>query len=101
MRHFMERRSPLAKERSNAFATATASPGWMASSMNVSSLLLSDLSTPVTSKPKKSTSLLLKKTGTPSGVIRQRRSEEHTSEIQSLMRNSYAVLCLNKKKEQK
>src|SRR3546814_2007532 len=29
---------------------------------------------------------------------RQTRSEEHTSELQSLMRNSYAVLCLTKKK---
>src|SRR3546814_8906636 len=28
------------------------------------------------------------------------RSEEHTSEIQSLMRNSYAVFCLKKKKQQ-
>src|SRR3546814_10657322 len=28
----------------------------------------------------------------------QRRSEEHTAELQSLMRNSYAVLCLKKKK---
>src|SRR3546814_6794817 len=27
-----------------------------------------------------------------------RRSEEHTSELQSLMRNSYAVFCLQKKK---
>src|SRR3546814_4870771 len=27
------------------------------------------------------------------------RSEEHTTELQSLMRNSYAVFCLNKKKE--
>src|SRR3546814_1809223 len=27
------------------------------------------------------------------------RSEEHTSELQSLMRISYAVLCLNKKKK--
>src|SRR3546814_5805888 len=27
----------------------------------------------------------------------QRRSEEHTSELQSLMRNSYAGFCLNKK----
>src|SRR3546814_2995762 len=27
------------------------------------------------------------------------RSEEHTSELQSLMRISYAVLCLNKKKQ--
>src|SRR3546814_8550834 len=26
------------------------------------------------------------------------RSEEHTSELQSLMRNSYDVFCLNKKK---
>src|SRR3546814_2763656 len=29
---------------------------------------------------------------------RQQRSEEHTSELQSLMRISYAALCLNKKK---
>src|SRR3546814_4341154 len=28
-----------------------------------------------------------------------RRSEEHTSELQSLMRNSYAVFCLEKKKK--
>src|SRR3546814_2876127 len=28
------------------------------------------------------------------------RSEEHTSELQSLMRISYAVLCLKKKKQQ-
>src|SRR3546814_9759844 len=31
-------------------------------------------------------------------VNRQRRSEEHTSELQSLMRISYAVFCLKKKK---
>src|SRR3546814_3438915 len=31
-------------------------------------------------------------------VERQARSEEHTSELQSLMRISYAVLCLKKKK---
>src|SRR3546814_2463594 len=29
-----------------------------------------------------------------------RRSEEHTSELQSLMRISYAVFCLKKKKHQ-
>src|SRR3546814_4805711 len=28
------------------------------------------------------------------------RSEEHTSELQSLMRSSYAVFCLKKKKQQ-
>src|SRR3546814_5616552 len=34
----------------------------------------------------------------PSGV-QGKRSEEHTSELQSLMRNSYAVFCLKKKKK--
>src|SRR3546814_8420124 len=29
------------------------------------------------------------------------RSEEHTSELQSLMRNSYAVFCMQKKQKQK
>src|SRR3546814_2312345 len=29
------------------------------------------------------------------------RSEEHTSELQSLMRSSYAVFCLKKKKKKK
>src|SRR3546814_3739280 len=35
---------------------------------------------------------------TSSTVARPPRSEEHTSELQSLMRNSYAVFCLKKKK---
>src|SRR3546814_396567 len=35
-----------------------------------------------------------------SGVCRSIRSEEHTSELQSLMRTSYAVFCLKKKKRQ-
>src|SRR3546814_6737645 len=32
---------------------------------------------------------------------RERRSEEHTSELQSLMRISYAVFCLKKKTKRK
>src|SRR3546814_5502447 len=32
------------------------------------------------------------------GVLAVSRSEEHTSELQSLMRISYAVFCLKKKK---
>src|SRR3546814_7621324 len=35
----------------------------------------------------------IKKSVTPEFI----RSEEHTSELQSLMRNSYAVFCLKKK----
>src|SRR3546814_9892110 len=34
-----------------------------------------------------------------SGRVGPERSEEHTSELQSLMRNSYAVSCLKKKKK--
>src|SRR3546814_1562494 len=33
--------------------------------------------------------------------LNQARSEEHTSELQSLMRISYAVFCLKKKKKTK
>src|SRR3546814_11038131 len=34
------------------------------------------------------------------GLEHVQRSEEHTSELQSLMRISYAVFCLKKKKNQ-
>src|SRR3546814_8904857 len=34
-----------------------------------------------------------------SGPRQRPRSEEHTSELQSLMRTSYAVFCLKKKKK--
>src|SRR3546814_7925708 len=33
------------------------------------------------------------------GRVERGRSEEHTSELQSLMRISYAVFCLKKKKQ--
>src|SRR3546814_8079004 len=37
----------------------------------------------------------------PPGIRENGRSEEHTSELQSLMRISYAVFCLKKKKKNK
>src|SRR3546814_8092483 len=43
---------------------------------------------------------LLSRPGPPRGGRCGRRSEEHTSELQSLMRISYAVFCLKKKKQQ-
>src|SRR3546814_6807686 len=39
--------------------------------------------------------------GGPDVGEHDRRSEEHTSELQSLMRNSYAVFCLKKKNNKK
>src|SRR3546814_9898159 len=49
---------------------------------------------------------LLSAEGVPHGRVQVRgegehRSEEHTSELQSLMRISYAVFCLKKKKKRK
>src|SRR3546814_3337362 len=38
-------------------------------------------------------------TGAPARRDTVQRSEEHTSELQSLMRISYAVFCLKKKKQ--
>src|SRR3546814_1023171 len=40
---------------------------------------------------------IVEKSGAPKGSL---RSEEHTSELQSLMRTSYAVFCLKKKTNQ-
>src|SRR3546814_9682592 len=37
----------------------------------------------------------------PGGAGHLQRSEEHTSELQSLMRISYAVFCLKKKQQDK
>src|SRR3546814_1314664 len=42
--------------------------------------------------------VLLRIVGHRIGAHHDRRSEEHTSELQSLMRISYAVFCLKKKK---
>src|SRR3546814_2218235 len=48
---------------------------------------------------------MIRRGGAPGGRLEQyagrveRRSEEHTSELQSLMRISYAVFCLKKKKK--
>src|SRR3546814_1514078 len=38
---------------------------------------------------------------TKDDILQNHRSEEHTSELQSLMRISYAVFCLKKKKTTK
>src|SRR3546814_1041777 len=41
------------------------------------------------------------RSGMISATLKPPRSEEHTSELQSLMRISYAVFCLKKKKKKK
>src|SRR3546814_2624654 len=50
------------------------------------------------SLPIKATPLIVSGGASPQKPDYQPRSEEHTSELQSLMRISYAVFCLKKKK---
>src|SRR3546814_10438710 len=53
-------------------------------------------------RPSRATKILLGKQPYPFFQPSQgQRSEEHTSELQSLMRISYAVFCLKKKKNNK
>src|SRR3546814_8142307 len=53
------------------------------------------------SRSRHASSRLMSSAGrSPKPPICPRRSEEHTSELQSLMRISYAVFCLKKKKKQ-
>src|SRR3546814_3662565 len=59
----------------------------------------------IASAPQKVTRADARQTEAPPAIAptapskaRKRRSEEHTSELQSLMRISYAVFCLKKKK---
>src|SRR3546814_6398096 len=67
-----------------------------------SALTVFDLKTFIASQP--TTQLgydYLKLATALQGIVnREQRSEEHTSELQSLMRISYAVFCLKKKKIQ-
>src|SRR3546814_1256180 len=49
--------------------------------------------------PRKIAERIANRIMTGAGRFKLPRSEEHTSELQSLMRISYAVFCLKKKKE--
>src|SRR3546814_4804211 len=57
-----------------------------------------DLNTPQALAEIAAIAAAARKAGDDGGRARLKRSEEHTSELQSLMRISYAVFCLKKKK---
>src|SRR3546814_7776322 len=71
--------------RSPASAASANAPPWMATAdSSLRRAATTSLAEPYRSPALKS--------------LRHQRSEEHTSELQSLMRISYAVFCLKKKK---
>src|SRR3546814_8732104 len=56
---------------------------------------------PTWAMPAEAMALMLSSCQLPSSSVKWSRSEEHTSELQSLMRTSYAVFCLKKKNTNK
>src|SRR3546814_9097794 len=66
-----------------------------------SSSALAFMSLPRLEKPSRASLLIFSPLGPRSSKAPCLRSEEHTSELQSLMRISYAVFCLKKKKNTK
>src|SRR3546814_4416739 len=80
---------------------------WFSSNARFAAFLIAMVVTNPENPPHERMSMLIVPTDTPGvGFIRHSqtmgdRSEEHTSELQSLMRISYAVFCLKKKKTTK
>src|SRR3546814_2107477 len=81
------RLTSIAIARANMVIAAIAAP--ITVSPGVADLAASDATTTIEPAP------LARMTGRTARLIT--RSEEHTSELQSLMRISYAVFCLKKK----
>src|SRR3546814_9996687 len=86
------RRPPSSTRTDPLFPYTTLFPSVRSTSSTSASPLATPSSTPIGRRPM---------TLRPNGISRrpigvEERSEEHTSELQSLMRNSYAVFCLKK-----
>src|SRR3546814_4444596 len=90
-------RRPLARARLAAKAAST--PSWQVKAL----VEATPISGPAWVGSTRSASRAMEEeaTFTTTAVFCPFRSEEHTSELQSLMRISYAVFCLKKKKKEK
>src|SRR3546814_4764587 len=69
-------------------------PGTMRADMTTPTAAADD---PAPGRPAARAAMARKPSQSP--IDEMTRSEKHTSELQSLMRNSYAVFCLKKKKQ--
>src|SRR3546814_8502591 len=86
----------------SAIAVATLSASWMRSAPRIGYSLAFDTGVSYTASRKREMRKMLA-TSDQENIARalideRARSDEHTSELQSLMRSSYAVFCLQKKK---
>src|SRR3546814_3185507 len=84
------------------FRSARARMGWDAETVDVVSVVGRDVHRVLRSIAPGHRSIVLSSDADTPGLVADllvnTRSEEHTSELQSLMRISYAVFCLKKKK---
>src|SRR3546814_10880227 len=87
---------PRPTSRSRIIRLAMVSPILWTSTNSSTTSAPSRVKKSLSGETKASTSSAMPRLGVGS---RCRRSEEHTSELQSLMRISYAVFCLKKKKK--
>src|SRR3546814_5708265 len=75
---------------------------WIKASFSVTSRMLSSVACPASPfillNPVELSGSASEASNNATASDESRRSEEHTSELQSLMRHSYAVFCLKKKK---
>src|SRR3546814_8148161 len=93
----MIRRPPRSTRTDTLFPYTTLFRSHPFSARKASSLASSQISMPSSSAL---ASLLPAASPATRKLVAGERSEEHTSELQSLMRISYAVFCLKKKKKQ-
>src|SRR3546814_1861792 len=91
---------PLSCEGGRAFRTRTSSPPGVTGPHNCASIMtrIACLSSAFAKSPEAPARRSPKNISISIGRLKD-RSEEHTSELQSLMRISYAVFCLKKKKK--
>src|SRR3546814_7598957 len=82
-------------------ATATLPSAWVSPLVKLARTTPSLSTVTLSSRPEGKPSCVndMMENGSEYWVVAVPRSEEHTSELQSLMRISYAVFCLKKKKK--
>src|SRR3546814_9425917 len=95
----MKRRPPRSTRTDTLFPYTTLFRSWLVMKSPSATTRLPKNGSSSTCVPLKGVAFLTGRIRVPSSVTRPSwRSEEHTSELQSLMRISYAVFCLKKKK---
>src|SRR3546814_6211337 len=91
--------STIARPLMTTFGGTCCSPSALRSRLSTTTILVNEVTITATNGASARLTTVIR-TSAGSRLLKSMRSEEHTSEPQSLMRISYAVFCLKKKKTQ-